>query len=193
MSLDHKIEEALLAKTEWDGSADQLWHNISRELKPQTPWWQKQSLWFVPTIAAAVVIFFVFQSTLSPLPPTNPELENVPKLRMFSAPMDQLSPINVEAGSTFDLQLEVNSLQTEMVEPKAKFSLWKQVEGEADELIREQPILQDELINQGVLPVQVPLQNGRYKLLAQGQLELDGDLFSIYAEQEIVVQSDTFE
>jgi len=74
MDLDQKIKESLMIKSEWNGSVTKMWNNISNELQPKKPWWQRQQFWF-STVTAAIAILILFLQTNKPTSPLQPIAE----------------------------------------------------------------------------------------------------------------------
>lgn len=199
MDLDQKIKKSLDLKSEWHGSTTQMWADISSELQTKRPWWKKQQLWF-STFAAAAVILILFLQTNKPISPpstvADPESahhqisDGLPKVASFSTMIVE-EPLAVEPNEKIHLSLS-HWPALESDEPdKITFSILhiEEITG-SESLIEEIIVNEEDLDLKNDFVVIAPEKSGTYRLVIEGNLEIDETIHTIHASKLIEVSTE---
>lgn len=184
MTLDERIKQVLEAKSEWPGSEGQLWDRVSAQLNYKSPWWQRQNLWLGGAAAAIVILAFVVQTVLSPMPPELPEsqlLRTMPALFFEDIALEQ--PLVLPAGAPVELLLEFYPLKDDPSLGAPTLQVWAMDVDGMEALVEETPLTIHK--DTSLLAVITPKNPGSYRLVVQGMLQEGTEYYGIYAEQQI--------
>lgn len=184
MTLDERIKQVLEVKSEWPGSKGQLWDRISTQLNHKRPWWQRQNLWLGAAAAAIVMLAFMVQTVLSPMPPELPEpqlLRSMPAL--FSEEITLEQALALPVGAPVELVLEVYPLMDVPSLGAPTLQVWAIGVDGMEALVEETTLAIDK--DTSLLTVLAPANPGLYRLIIQGMLQEGTEYYGIYAEQQI--------
>lgn len=184
MTLDQRIKQVLEAKSEWPGSEGQLWDRVSSQLKYKRPWWQRQNLWLGGAAAAIVILAFMVQTVLSPMPPELPEpqlLRSMPALFFEDIALEQ--PLVLPAGAPVQLMLEFYPLSGDPSLGAPTLQVWARDADGMEALVKETPLTTRK--DTSLLAVVTPENPGSYRLVVQGMFQEGTEYYGIYAEQQI--------
>lgn len=186
MTFDEQIKKTLKENSQWPGSSEQLWDKVSSQLEPRKRLWLRPPFWFGTAVAAMLLVAVLVKTVFSPLPPTLPEVEEMPRMQTFSAVMLPVEPISVQAEAELGLALDIYLVAEE--EPEyAQLLVW-QIDELEETLHTKIDLEADYLLEQGSLTVEVPRNAGTYRLVVQGVVQDQNQLYGIYAEQIIIVE-----
>lgn len=117
---EQEIRESLVNNTNWPGSPEKMWRNITQELRPKTAWWKKTQIWLAPVAAAIIFLVILFNNSLPDhsgqhvLPEAAPE--NMIMLRTLSV-VEQFAEViitpkqNTLSEAYLDLEIELTALK----------------------------------------------------------------------------------
>lgn len=194
-TFDEQIEDVLRQKSEWPGSADFLWENISGqiEMKPEKQSFRRRSFWMGAGAVATIFLAFMLYTMLNTpvLPPVVPEEPQLARMQMFSAIM-LTEPEVYLPGEQVELILTSHPVDNWNEGQDLSLTIWKDVEAEQSMVSRS--TLPHELIRgQDSAFVQSPMDPGLYRLVVEGSF-MDGDQrISVFGEKTIRVEGERFD
>ena len=194
-TFDEQIEDVLRQKSEWPGSADFLWENISGqiEMKPKKQSFRRRSFWMGAGAVATIFLAFMLYTMLNTpvLPPVVPEEPQLARMQMFSAIM-LTEPEVYLPGEQVELFLTSHPVDNWNEGQDLSLTIWKDVEAEQSMVSRS--TLPHELIRgQDSAFVQSPMDPGLYRLVVEGSF-MDGDQrISVFGEKTIRVEGERFD
>ncbi|HHU61756.1 MAG: hypothetical protein QM401_00260 [Bacillota bacterium] len=196
MDLDQKIKESLMIKSEWNGSVTKMWNNISNELQPKKPWWQRQQFWF-STVTAAIAILILFLQTNKPTSPLQPIAEpestqeqllnGLPKVATFRTMLVE-EPLEVRPSGEIDLHLNYwPTLETEEFKEMTLSVLHIEETSGSESLVKVISLNEGTIDVNETFAVIAPDKAGTYRLVIEGNLEINQTVHTIHASKLIKV------
>lgn len=187
VGFDEKVAESLRENSQWLGSPDKMWAEIQDELNEKIPWWRKQQLWLGTAVAATILLVFLFQGVLTPLPPVPTEPEMAPQMRSLAVQFVAEEPLVVNPGDEISIVLELSLEEVDGV-PLPTTLIVTEL-GEGSGVTFQEVTLNGEAISSRSFTVLAPQKAGPYLIAVQGTIMQDGQLYKVHGEQEILVQN----
>ena len=189
MTFEEKIYHALNQNSQWTGSPDTMWEEISAELPKKTPWWKQNQLW-IGTMAAAVLLLVLFSQIGEPPPPVETEQEPVlmrsfmvePE-RIMEAASDEVINMTVEltpvlkdgTSSPFVHLYKIGPDGNGETVSKTALENWESLEWTGRETAEI------------TVPVQAPAEPGLYYISIEGVVQRNGESLVLTGERSFVV------
>lgn len=187
-AFEQRIEQVLNENSEWPGSADEMWIEISSQLQPEAKkrLWTSRPAWLGAAATATVLLAIMLHTVSTPVPPETPDTAEISPMRTYNFSM-LAEPQVHHPGDQVEIAL--NSFPA--AEPEKDFGLrlivWQ--DSGTEQIIVSETVLDDEaLLGRPSLTVSAPTEPGIYRFVVEGTIR-DGSGFSqVFADLTIRVE-----